>query len=266
MKENLCFSVFFTRVVPEIRASSPDFYMDKTLLFLLFSICFAWSSIQARDVVPSTDPILTAHQRDVISYFKEIALGFEYGNASGITRKWKTPMTIFLQGSPSPSSEMELDRVIAELNSLFSDGFRISRTDHQDSSNFVIFFGSRTDFVSRYPADSETVKSSSGIFRIFWNKTNFISRGYVFIHTATSEQEQRHAIREELTQALGLGKDSPAYPESIFQSKWTIPTEYYEIDREIIRCLYHPLMKVGLTDEAVEHVLIEIFQSERSNL
>jgi hypothetical protein len=240
--------------------------MNKTLLSLVVSIFFAWSSVQAREIVLSTDPILTAHQRDVISYFKEIALGFEYGSASGITRKWKTPMTIFVQGSPSPSLELELDRVIMELNSLFSDGFTISRTDHKDSSNFVMFFGSRTEFVSKYPADSETVKTSSGIFRIFWNKTNFISRGYAFIHTAVSEQEQRHAIREELTQALGLGKDSPMYAESIFQAKWTIPTEYCEIDREVIRCLYHPLMKVGLTGEAVEQVLTEIFQSQRSTL
>jgi hypothetical protein len=213
-----------------------------------------------------TDPVLNSHQKEIISYFKEIALGFEYGSASGVTRKWKAPMKIFFTGNPSENVLKELTVVVDELNELATDGFHIEIVNTKEESNFHLFFGSRPDFASLYPADEETIKSSSGIFRIFWNKSNFITRGYAFIHDKASEKEQRHAIREELTQALGLGKDSPLYPESIFQARWTIPTEFLEIDREVIRYLYHPAMRTGLTGHEVEAVLTHIFISENSNL
>jgi hypothetical protein len=152
---------------------------------------------------------------------------------------------------------------VRELNDLATDGFQIYIVASKEESNFQLFFGTKGEFTSEYPADAETVKNSSGIFRIFWNKSNYITRGYAFIHNETSEREQRHAIREELTQALGLGKDSPLYPESIFQSRWTLPTEFLPIDREIIRCLYHPGMKVGLGQDDVEHALTQILLSDK---
>ena len=70
---------------------------------------------------------------------------------------------------------------------------------------------------------------------------------YVDTHRANSEGA---SVEEELTQSLGLGKDSEKYPNSIFQSSWTQTTEYLPIDRELIRLLYHPEMKIGLNDIA----------------
>ena len=214
----------------------------------------------------ATDPALSQRQRDVITYFKEVALGFEYGTASGITRKWQSPMRIFVSGEVSQVVLDELSLVMSELNELSSDGFAIEVVERKEDSNFHIFFGTKREFVSLYPADKETVRHSAGIFRIFWNQSNHITRGYAFIHNATSEREQRHAVREELTQALGLGKDSPLYEDSIFQSRWTLPTQFAEIDREIIRCLYHPAMKVGLNQDEVEGVLTEILLTPVSTL
>jgi hypothetical protein len=213
-----------------------------------------------------TDPALSPHQREVINYFKEVALGFEYGTASGLTRKWQTTMKIFISGEPSEAVLQELRIVIEELNGLATDGFRIEIATHKEESNFHLFFGSRNAFTSMYPADTETVKHSSGIFRIFWNKSNYINRGYAFIHTATTEEEQRHAVREELTQALGLGRDSPMYDDSIFQSRWTLPTTFAEIDRQVIRCLYNPRMQVGLNQDQVDAALTEILLAPGSTL
>ncbi len=228
------------------------------IFFCFLAALFFLSSSPA---AATSDPLLTKHQRDVISYFREIALGFEYGTASAVTRKWNAPMKIYVSGDATESVLKELDLVIRELNSLATDGFYIERVGAKEISNFHMFFGTRAEFTEIYPADIETVKKSSGIFRIFWNKENYIQRGYAFIHTRTSEKEQRHAIREELTQALGMGKDSYTYDDSIFQSRWTLPTEYAPIDREIVRCLYHPLMKVGLTGQAVDEVLTTILLS-----
>ena len=56
---------------------------------------------------------------------------------------------------------------------------------------------------------------------------------------------QKHLLREELTQSLGLGNDSPQYIESIFQSAWTTTTSYSMLDKDVIRLLYHPEMNIG---------------------
>jgi hypothetical protein len=238
--------------------------MKSFVLYLL--LVFPLFSFENYFRAGGTDPALSPHQRQVINYFKEVALGFEYGTASGLTRKWQTTMKIFVSGNPSAAVLEELDLVIRELNTLATDGFRIEIAERKEDSNFHLFFGSRNEFISQYPADTETVKNSSGIFRIFWNKANYIHRGYAFIHTAAAEKEQRHAVREELTQALGLGKDSPLYEDSIFQSRWTLPTTFADIDREVIRCLYDPRMKVGLDKNQVDAALTEILITSASTL
>ena len=74
--------------------------------------------------------------------------------------------------------------------------------------------------------------------------------------------EQKHLLREELTQSLGLARDSQKYTESIFQSSWTITNEYAEIDKDLIRLLYHPDMKIGLRENQVHDVLRQILLNE----
>lgn len=86
---------------------------------------------------------------------------------------------------------------------------------------------------------------------------------YVDIFRA-NETEQKHLLREELTQSLGLGKDSPWYSDSIFQQTFsTKTTEYAEIDKELIRLLYHPDMAIGLNKVQVDVVLTDILVSEK---
>ena len=83
---------------------------------------------------------------------------------------------------------------------------------------------------------------------------------YVDIFRANIEA-QKHLLREELTQSLGLARDSPEYTESIFQSSWTTTTEFAAIDKELIRLLYHPDMVIGLTANQVDDVLAEILSN-----
>ena len=69
-------------------------------------------------------------------------------------------------------------------------------------------------------------------------------------------------LREELTQSLGLARDSEEYLESIFQSAWTTTNEYAEIDRDLIRLLYHPDVNIGLNENQLDEVLREILINE----
>jgi hypothetical protein len=50
---------------------------------------------------------------------------------------------------------------------------------------------------------------------------------------------KKHILREELTQSIGLLNDSMKYPNSIFYQGWTFPTEYTELDKEVIKRHYN---------------------------
>jgi hypothetical protein len=237
-----------------IKASRPYIAMLAVVMFLT-----SYSNIEPNNGTP----VLSDHQKSVIEYFKEIALGSEFGTEEKITRKWKGPMKIFLGGSPSQTLKDELSLIVDELNALISDDFRIEIVDKQSASNFYIFFGQSSEYAAIYPAEATLARGNSGVFHIYWNNQNQITKGHIFVkvNRKISVEEQRHVLREELTQSLGLPRDSALYPESIFQQNWTIPTHYAEIDKELIHLLYHPKMMTGLSAPEVEAVLTQILLS-----
>jgi hypothetical protein len=229
--------------------------------FLILCLVFGGASAIGKNEPGNT--ILTKYQQDVISYFKDVALGFEYGSASPITRKWKKDIRIFAGGAVTPTLTNEIQVVADELNDLITDDLTVEIVTEREQANVFIFFGSGEEYGTMFPVDSKLAKSNSGVYRIFWNKQNEITSGRIFVNTTKiGIVEQRHVIREELTQALGLGRDSFMFPESIFQSSYTTPTQYADVDKEIIRLLYHPKISIGLRAEEVEAVLTDILLNE----
>jgi hypothetical protein len=201
---------------------------------------------------------LSGYQREVVSYFKDVALGFELGSASHIVRKWDHDMKIFVGGDPSPAMTDELNRIIDEINQLTSsDGFDISITADTLQSNCYLFFGAGTEFAKVIPFAASDISVNLGLFYVYFDGEDNLDKAvvYVDILRVTDGDIQKHLLREELTQSLGLARDSERYPESIFQQDWTHVTEYAPIDRELIRLLYHPEMSTGLDENSVEPVL-----------
>jgi len=207
---------------------------------------------------------LSAYELDVIAYFKEIALGFEFGGASEITRKWGGNMQVFVGGNPGNELLSELDDITTEINGLVTDGFAIERVSDSAQSNFYVFFGKGEDYAAIYPSQADLVDNNFGLFHVNWNAFNEINTGYMYVDTERANAaEQKHLLREELTQSLGLAKDSPMYQESIFQSAWTTTQEYAQIDEDVIRLLYHPDVSTGLNATQVEETLRKILLEEK---
>ncbi len=206
---------------------------------------------------------LSDYEIDVIEYFKEVALGFEFGNASKITRKWESELKIFVDGEPNSELLDELDDILLQINELAKNGFQIVIVEEPSISNFYIFFGTGTDYAQLYPSQSGLVGSNWGLFSLYWNSDNQFTTGHMYVDIVRADMnEQKHLLREELTQSLGLARDSQKYTESIFQSSWTITNEYAEIDKDLIRLLYHPDMKIGLRENQVHDVLRQILLNE----
>jgi predicted RNA binding protein with dsRBD fold (UPF0201 family) len=199
-----------------------------------------------------------------ISYFKDIALGFEFGNASQITRKWKHDMKIFVGGSPTSDLYAELNAIISDIDQLTSKTFSMEVVSDTLMSNFYIYFGSGNSYAQIFPSNSSLVDNNWGLFSVYWNGLNELNSGHMYVDIyRASPLEQRHLLREELTQSLGLAKDSPLYSESIFQQAFsTKTTEYAEIDKDLIYLLYHPAMQTGLNSSQVDSKLREILRAE----
>lgn len=227
------------------------------LLFITITSC----TKDEKEIGP--DPGLSDYEIKVIDYFKDIALGFEFGNASEITRKWNSEMRIYIGGKSNPGLLNELKKIRSEINELAKDGFKMTVVEDSLQSNYYLFFGTGLEYAQLFPSQSDLVDANWGLFSVFWDSQNYLTRGRMYVDIARADSiEQKHLLREELTQSLGLAKDSPQYQESIFQSTWTTTNEFADIDRDLIRLLYHPDMEVGLNRIQVDTVLREILTGE----
>ena len=238
--------------------------MDNKFL-LLFSLCIviliSSCSKDDDDILPGF--ILSEYEIDVIDYFKDIALGFEFGNTSNITRKWNSEMKVFIGGEPSFELLAEFEKIRTEINELKTDGFNVTVVDDSLQSNYYIFFGSGTKYAEMFPDEANLVNSNWGLFYLLWNGQNQFYSGHMYVDIIRANSiEQKHLLREEFTQSLGFARDSQLYMESIFQSDWTTTIEYAPIDQDLIRLLYHPKMSVGLNELEVDNALREILSSE----
>jgi hypothetical protein len=208
-------------------------------------------------------PELTSYQKEVIAYFNKVTLGFEFGNATPITRKWVNDMMLFAGGEQHKDLSGELDKIIREINELATDGFKITLVKDSLLSNYYLFLGTGEQYAKKYPGEADLVNSNFGLFNVSWDGHNNLNSGHMYVDThRTDSNAQKHLLREELTQSLGLARDALDYPESIFQQNWTTTTTYAPIDKDLIRLLYHPRMKSGLNEMQADQVLTAILLNE----
>ena len=187
-----------------------------------------------RDYDPSTDERFSEEARN---YFHEIAKKSEYHGDKNIAR-WKSDMKIYVMGQKPDYLMVELDRIVYELNELINP-IEIEIVDSEEGSNFVIVMDSKEVYNDFDPYSREYTDHNWGMFITSGGEELTSGSMYVDVVRCKSEEGQKHLLREELTQSLGLGNDSYDFPESIFYQKWTTTTEYAPIDRELIQMLYN---------------------------
>lgn len=179
-----------------------------------------------------------------INYFVEVALGTEFGKSNSTIRKWKNDIKIQVVGTPTPEDQRTLKAVTRELQEL--TGLNIQFDDR--NANMSIYFVPEPEF-RRYEVNY--IPRNYGFFWTQWNNNTIYNAKILISTTGVTQRERSHLIREEITQSLGLMKDSSKYSNSIFYQGWTDTNEYTEIDRSIIRLLYRPEINPGMTREEV---------------
>ena len=185
-----------------------------------------------------------------MAYLSEIGFGAEYGATDQVLHKWTQGIEIKIHGEPTSSDLETLDGVITELNNLLG-GIRLKLTD--EAANLDLYFSPESDFPAIEPS---YVPANLGFFRVWFDEDGAIRRGRILIASdETSQAERSHLIREEITQSLGLFKDSWKYSDSIFYEGWTTTEEFGPLDVPAIKLLYSPRLEPGMTSNQVKGIL-----------
>lgn len=183
----------------------------------------------------------TPYTNEQIQYFLEVALGAEFGETGGTVRKWNGPIRIRVQGTPTREDLATLNAVVAELNEL-TNGITLELSN--SSANIDLHFAPESQFRNLEP---NYRPRNLGFFWTWWNGGEIYRARILISTTGVTQRERSHLIREELTQSLGLMRDSNRYPDSIFYQGWTEVNQYTPTDRAIISMLYRPEVRAGMS-------------------
>ena len=196
---------------------------------------------------------------EAIEYFLEIGFGAEYMAAfAGLSvRKWQENLRIKLYGDYTREDEREVERVADELSDL--TGLSINLNDSRPNV-YVHFLDPEEDRerIQRI-APKAKVFSLNGLaiplpVPGLFGGDFVITEAMIFIDEKLEGDRRKSVLREELTQSLGLLKDSYTHPDSIFHHRDS-PTEFLEIDREVISLLYDERIEPGMTKVTVMRIL-----------
>ena len=189
------------------------------------------------------------YSEQAMEYFQEIAFGSEWGKSDFPIRKWNTDPRVKVFGNPSEKDMGALKDTINDINTL-QDHIELRLVDK--NPNIKIYFVPLEDFDQYVDNPKE---GNWGLFYYWWESGSYVvDEAEILISTdKPTQQARQHLVREELTQTLGLPRDSYSYPKSMFFQDYTTVTEYTTLDKMLIQMLYEDQIKAGMTPkEAIE--------------
>ena len=220
-------------------------------------------------------------------YMKEVAFGFETGGLSEVIRKWFKNVYIKLHAvnndgtttTPNASDFAELQSIVSELNELIptidivlltggSSDECVSETHGLGSSgtcsttgypqpNINLYITTTARWATISGQDAGDLSGLGGQFLVGTSSTS-IASARCWASSALSATNRKSLIREEITQALGFGKDSETHSDSIFYETagdGGFATAFSQLDKNIIRMVYDRRLKGGETVAQAEGAL-----------
>lgn len=181
----------------------------------------------------STLGTLTQQERTAIL---QTILNAEFGNQEIGVKKWETDLRIFLNNPEQTTLVEEFNRIIQEINAL-SATVKLKRVFSKSEANYVIFFSDRDTYARFEPGASDFLEGNFGLFWLRWNSDLIIDQGSMYVDVERTQDIacQKHILREELTQSLGMMNDHDGEKNSIFQKQWNCTTTYTDFDKKLIR-------------------------------
>ncbi len=209
----------------------------------------------------------------LIESFVDIALKREYRiNQKTNLHRWQQPLKIFIKsekGDPILQRQM-YDVQAKHLHRI--TGHKLLFVNSQQEANVLIVFtslkkmrGNAFKYIITTPELEQVLKNAICMASIESNKYAEIIRAVILIPVDSTRQSGRlvDCIVEELTQVMGLPNDSADVYPSVFNDL-SIDSELTGLDYLLLKMLYHPLLKPGMTEAQVREKLPAILAELRA--
>lgn len=195
----------------------------------------------------------------VIEYFCEVVLDSEFssGGSYWMVQKWVEPIVYQMYGEATQEDLDVLARLFEQLNKV--EGFPGIRPleREQDMVNLHIHFYNREDF---YANMGEVVggMEADGAVRYWYSDLNEIYDATIGCRTDIDQSIRNSVLPEEVINGLGI-TDTLLREDSITYQFSSLSLEPSEMDWLIIRLLYHPEMKPGMSREECIAVIEKLY-------
>ena len=230
-------------------------------------LCILWPAGVGAEVDGVRAEAGLVHDFDRVALHREFTRGTEPR-----VLKWEDPIRIHIgHGAYVGDADLAfLRRHIRLLSDL--SGIEMSYVQQSTESNFRILFVAREDFtrtaVANYDGDPQRVKQvarRANCLTLFEGDGGPMTRVTVIIHVdrARARDMLRRCMAEETTQSMGLVNDAPDIGPSLFNDATYKIVELNAHDRSLLRMLYHPRLRAGMSREEALTIAREILPEVR---
>ncbi|MBQ4565744.1 MAG: DUF2927 domain-containing protein [Oscillospiraceae bacterium] len=198
---------------------------------------------------------------DVITYFNEVVLTVEYNNGDGdpsLVQKWLSPIYYRIQGEPSEQDLAVLEDFVAQLNRI--PGFPgMEEVSHGESlSNITIYFVEREPFEEIFSDVVHGDFANGAVEFWYYTDTNEIYSASVGVCLDVGQESRNSILPEEIINMLGI-TDTVLREDSIVYQYSDENTALSDMDLLILKLLYSPEIRCGMTAEECEAVIRELY-------
>jgi hypothetical protein len=207
----------------------------------------------------------------IIQSFFEVGLGTEHGKSPNQNlRKWRQPIRLYVehQIGDKPLHNKILNAHIKQLKSITH--LDIKRVNKKENANIFYYFTRQSALPALVEKNLgrtvvEYLHGAICLASVKTDKQNFITSAHIFIPV---DQARMHGklvacIVEELTQALGLIRDSDLVFPSIFNDK-TRNALLTGLDEILLRLLSETDVKAGMSEKQLRPVLSKLLNDYKS--
>jgi len=207
----------------------------------------------------------------IIQSFFEVGLGSEHGTSSNHNlRKWREPLRIYVEHQIGDKQlhDQLLNAHIQQLTLITN--IDIQRVNNITDANVFYYFTRQSALQSLVKTRlgntaTEYLHGAICLASVKTDSNNAITSAHIFIPV---DQARMHGklvacIVEELTQALGLIRDSDLVFPSIFNDK-TPNTLLTGLDEILLRLLSERSVKAGMSKQQLRPVLFKLLQGYKT--